>query len=340
MTKRECPSCTAPMNPFQAGHVQLDRCNFCRGLWFDAGELEQVLGRKLVGAMDQSTVTARRCAQCKVPMRSVELGGLQVEVCTSCRGVFLDDGELVALNDGKRIRVQTLTAPAAPAPAPRSEAEVKDDLMSWLDSMSGGAPAAAPAPAPAPGAPSAPRGIAQVKALSGDLPTDMECPQCNHPMRPFMIQSRNPGVDVELDRCHNCGGVWFDSGELEIATGRSVIKSMRASDRFCPRCAIPLLNAELTAGVAVEACRTCKGTYLDARDIHTVTKQSPAKPPEDVSFVCEACHERKPFAHAQPTSKGTVCSDCYARAGSPAPTAEEQERASVFSSFVGWLRKD
>lgn len=175
---------------------------------------------------------------------------------------------------------------------------------------------------------------------SSELPTEMECPQCNAKMRSFMVQSRNPGIDVELDRCHSCGGVWFDAGELEIATGRTVLKSKAASDRFCPRCLIPLLNAELTAGVAVEACRSCKGTYLDSRDMHTVTRGAPVKPPEDVSFVCEACGERKPFALAQPTPLGTECSDCYARKGSPQVSAEAKEREGVFSSFVGWLRGD
>ena len=173
------------------------------------------------------------------------------------------------------------------------------------------------------------------------LPTgNMECPQCNTRMKSFWVQSRNPGVDVELDRCHACGGVWFDSGELEIATGRTVEKGQRPSDRFCPRCLIPLLNAELHSGVAVEACRSCNGVYLDSRDMHTVTRQKPVKPPEDVSFVCEACGERKPFAQAQPTPLGTECSDCYARKGSPAVSKEAKERASVFSSFVGWLRRD
>ena len=175
---------------------------------------------------------------------------------------------------------------------------------------------------------------------SNELPTDMECPQCNTKMRTFMVQSRNPGIDVELDRCHACGGVWFDAGELEVSTGRSVLKSKTASDRFCPRCLIPLLNAELTAGVAVEACRTCKGVYLDSRDMITVTKSAPVKPPEDVSFVCEACGQRKPFAQAQTTPLGTECSDCYARNGSPKLSAEDKEKASVFSSFIGWLRRD
>ena len=148
---------------------------------------------------------------------------------------------------------------------------------------------------------------------SHDLPTERECPQCNTPMKPFMVQSRNPGIDVELDRCHACGGVWFDAGELEIATGRSVIKSKSPSDRYCPKCLIPLLNADLTTGVAVEACRTCKGTYLDARDMAMVTKHAPAKPPQDVTFLCTSCRDRRPFATAHATARGTECNDCFAQ---------------------------
>ena len=93
-----------------------------------------------------------------------------------------------------------------------------------------------------------------------ELPTERECPQCNTPMKAFTVQSRNPGIDVELDRCHACGGVWFDAGELEIATGRSVIKSKSASDRYCPKCLIPLLNADLTTGVAVD-CNAIRNAH-------------------------------------------------------------------------------
>ncbi len=164
---------------------------------------------------------------------------------------------------------------------------------------------------------------------TNELPTHVECPQCNAKMKSFWVQSRNPGIDVELDRCHSCGGMWFDAGELEVSTGRKVLKSKSTSDRYCPRCLIPLLNAELTAGVAVEACRSCKGVYLDARDMDTVTKHAPVKPPEDVSFICEACGKRKPFALAQTTALGTECSDCFARTGSAPASDAAKERAGI-----------
>lgn len=174
---------------------------------------------------------------------------------------------------------------------------------------------------------------------TNQLPSGTECPQCSAKMRTFWVQSRNPGKDVELDRCHSCGGVWFDAGELELATGRSVLSSKKSCDRYCPRCLIPLLNAELTHGVAVESCRQCRGTYLDAKDIEVCTKSAPVKPPEDVSFVCDWCKQRKPFAQAKAMPIGTLCGDCYTKKGT-AQSAQDAQRTGIFQSFVGWLRGD
>ena len=40
---RTCPECMETMSAIQVGHVVLDRCDGCNSLYFDAGELEQVL---------------------------------------------------------------------------------------------------------------------------------------------------------------------------------------------------------------------------------------------------------------------------------------------------------
>ena len=117
------------MRPFQAGRVELDRCPFCRGLWFDGGELEQVLGKKIAPAVTKGMKTSRNCPACKVAMDPAELGGLRVEVCGGCQGIFLDEGELVALNDGKKVNI------AQQAGAPPPEARVKNDVTAWLDSL-------------------------------------------------------------------------------------------------------------------------------------------------------------------------------------------------------------
>lgn len=123
------------MKPFQAGRVELDRCTFCRGLWFDGGELETVLGKKLAPTFSGGSQTSRKCAACSKPMVPAELGGLRVEVCRIDRGFFLDENELTALNDGKKVTVQQQSQPASPAVVPRTEAKVKDDVSSWLESL-------------------------------------------------------------------------------------------------------------------------------------------------------------------------------------------------------------
>ena len=118
------------MKPFPAGKVELDRCTFCSGLWFDGGELEALLGRKLPAKLDPDVITSRKCPVDNISMQAAEVTGLRVEFCTKCHGVFLDDGEMVALNGGKPVRIE-----AGKAPPARAETAVKDDVMDWLHKL-------------------------------------------------------------------------------------------------------------------------------------------------------------------------------------------------------------
>src|SRR4051812_6384942 len=126
---RACPSCSIAMKGFPVGGVELDRCTFCKGLWFDGGELSAVLGKKVAPALDKG-VTARSCAECQVSMTPAQLGGLRVEVCTRCDGIFLDEGELVAINGGQRV-----TVAQQKQAAPMADGKVKDEMKSWFDSL-------------------------------------------------------------------------------------------------------------------------------------------------------------------------------------------------------------
>lgn len=119
------------MKPFQAGRIELDRCSFCRGLWFDGGELEAVLGKKIAPTFSGGLQTSRKCAACNKQMVPGELGGLRIEVCRVDRGIFLDENELTHLNAGKKVSVQAPQAPAAPPP----EAKVQNEVSSWLESL-------------------------------------------------------------------------------------------------------------------------------------------------------------------------------------------------------------
>ena len=54
-----------------------------------------------------------RCPKCNGTMRTYERNGVHLEQCESCRGIFLDFGELEAL---AKIEAR-LTQPVAPPPA-------------------------------------------------------------------------------------------------------------------------------------------------------------------------------------------------------------------------------
>lgn len=131
MTALTCPGCSANMRTFKVGQHELDRCTFCSGLWFDGGELQAVLGKRPAATLTEEQQSSRKCPRCTTAMKPAIVGGLRVEFCLTCHGVFLDDGELTALNGGKPVRIQAGEQP----PAPRAEASVQDDVMGWLNSL-------------------------------------------------------------------------------------------------------------------------------------------------------------------------------------------------------------
>ncbi len=76
------------------------------GVWFDAGELQTfyqsrelvqrftpVGGESLHHTYEIST-SARRCPRCRKGMERPLVGGISVDVCRDCRGIWFDHGEL------------------------------------------------------------------------------------------------------------------------------------------------------------------------------------------------------------------------------------------------------
>lgn len=109
MAPRTCPACGAPLQSRTLHGQDIDRCPSCRGVYFDAGELEAVVG--LVREFEQVELTepeiesarARepsrtlRCPADGEEMEKYEIGGEVVDRCARCSGIWLDDGEVAAL---------------------------------------------------------------------------------------------------------------------------------------------------------------------------------------------------------------------------------------------------
>jgi len=108
MSKLRCPKCrTASMHAHPVEGLNLERCDTCRGIYLDEGELLTILERRLgvqadtlqfSAISDAMDAVAAICPHCEQLMPRIETSsGLTVDLCRDCKGVFLDEGELATL---------------------------------------------------------------------------------------------------------------------------------------------------------------------------------------------------------------------------------------------------
>lgn len=105
----KCPNDQAELEGVEVGGVRIDRCPRCQGMWFDSNEL-RILRKREEGAdyrwlnvdlwRDIGKFRARQqrngaCPKDGTPMTTVRYGDSQisVEICSECRGIWLDKGE-------------------------------------------------------------------------------------------------------------------------------------------------------------------------------------------------------------------------------------------------------
>lgn len=107
----------------------------------------------------------------------------------------------------------------------------------------------------------------------------MNCPKCNVELASFSAE----GVDMDL--CDQCGGVWFDKGELAFYTETSedvpaignAIDAGRQVNCECPRCDdVKLVETRFVEGsdLLVDICPRCKGVFLDKGELKRVEQLS------------------------------------------------------------------
>lgn len=89
--------------------IEVDRCTGCKGLWFDAGELEALKRARVAHDIDTgdpsmgerfNAVDRYNCPRCSGGMiRMVDARQTHIwyEQCGACGGRFLDAGELTDL---------------------------------------------------------------------------------------------------------------------------------------------------------------------------------------------------------------------------------------------------
>ena len=230
-----CPKCRNPRLDeitFPHSNVAVDRCPTCWGLWFDGGELEQVLqipaGKLQVMRIGEPTKLS--CPRCGGVLSSVHYPhtDVTVDVCDACEGVWLDNGEF------PRIRAwhQSLEQQDF-AELDTHESRSEEFLRSFLADM--------------------------------DTAT-MLCPRCQ---KPALEELDLDYSGVVLDRCLQCGGVWFDGGELEQVLDLCPKKLKvpwlaKKSELRCLHCDRRLHEFRyLTSMTVIDMCKKCRSIWLD-----------------------------------------------------------------------------
>ena len=101
-----CPKCRADMEQVDYEGTEIDRCTICNGIWFDAGEIEVLKDKQAAAAIDIGDVAVGKqsndtdgyqCPRCSGAMVKVvdpRQTHIWYETCSSCKGSYLDAGEL------------------------------------------------------------------------------------------------------------------------------------------------------------------------------------------------------------------------------------------------------
>ena len=105
---RNCPKCKIPMGQNWLYRQEIERCPQCNGIFLDEGELGDIvrlmriyrsvgLNEPEAETLDDAERKPYSCPADDNILTREDYGGLPVDTCDTCRGVWLDDGELVSL---------------------------------------------------------------------------------------------------------------------------------------------------------------------------------------------------------------------------------------------------
>lgn len=103
-----CPVCRKSMIVIEHADIELDYCTLCKGIWFDATELDLLFrsvgvghGHSLAGLMSQPrrppAEAPRKCPLCRRRMDKMMIGKapeVMIDSCPRGHGLWFDGGEL------------------------------------------------------------------------------------------------------------------------------------------------------------------------------------------------------------------------------------------------------
>ena len=106
---RKCPKCEdQTLGEYWTQSQMIDRCAHCGGQFFDEHELTsiikmvEVIQKIEIDELDIETLDVRSrpsylCPEDNEKMKREDYGGVAVDKCPKCAGIWLDKGEIIAL---------------------------------------------------------------------------------------------------------------------------------------------------------------------------------------------------------------------------------------------------
>ncbi len=103
-----CPGCGNRMKLLDIAGIEIDECRHCGGVWLDDSELDQFSGLETIPERLLRVEAAadfiralpegqRMCPRCRTSLDLLDFESLRIDVCRSCRGTYLDNGELAQM---------------------------------------------------------------------------------------------------------------------------------------------------------------------------------------------------------------------------------------------------
>ena len=105
----------------------------------------------------------------------------------------------------------------------------------------------------------------------------MQCPRCKNPMIVLELS------EVEIDYCPDCGGIWLDSGELELLLNDSekskALLNLFAEDKNskeeklkCPICTKKMKKVLVgnDKQILIDQCKNNHGLWFDKGELYDI----------------------------------------------------------------------
>jgi Zn-finger nucleic acid-binding protein len=105
----------------------------------------------------------------------------------------------------------------------------------------------------------------------------MICPVCKQMMVVLELEK------LEIDYCPECGGIWLDSGELELLfedlpeyekflESFKTQKNVKEKIQRCPKCNFKMEKVLSSNNVLIDRCKNDYGLWFDKNELQTLVQ--------------------------------------------------------------------